>query len=206
MRRLRPQNSLNSSEEFDRVFQERRSRPHEAMDVLRWEALIKFYKGGPLLDVGCLDSLIPLMAKKRFPQSEIYGLDQTEEAIKELAEIEPSVHYIHGDAYHLPFPNHSFMYVTAGELIEHLDRPEDFIAEAFRVLKSDGVLAITTPKEETEDGEVDGHRHLWSFDRHDMKELLGFYAKRTKIGEIPHWLMRRIKYHHPYLLAYAWKR
>lgn len=204
MRRLRAQSLHNSSEEFDRVFHERRKSPPQPMDVLRWEALLKFYKGGELIDLGCLDSLVPVFAKKRYPQSEIWGLDQAEEAIKALAEVEPRINYTHGDVYDTTFPDNYFSYVTAGELIEHLDDPQKLFDEAYRILKPGGIFALTTPKEETEEGEVDGHAHLWSFDRHDIKRLGSKFSK-VRVGEIPSWLRRRVSYHHPYLLAYLTK-
>lgn len=206
MRKLRDQNNLNSSEEFDRIFHERRSRPHEAMDTLRWKSLMKFYNGGRLIDMGCLDSLVPQMAKKKFPKAEIWGLDRAHEAIEEMQQVAPSILYIVGDATETKFDHDYFDYVVAGELIEHLDDPQKFFNEAYRILKKGGVLALTTPKEETEAGEVDGHRHLWSFNRHSIQEMAkNAYFSKVKMGEIPSWIKRRISYHHPYLLAYLWK-
>jgi len=49
-------------------------------------------------------------------------------------------------------------------------------------------------------------RHLWSFSKRDIKELVEPYALKVKVGEIPSWLRRRIKYNHPYIICYAWKK
>ncbi len=45
----------------------------------------------------------------------------------------------------LPFPDGSFDFVTALEVIEHLEKPQRLLAEAARVLKDDGLLLISTP-------------------------------------------------------------
>ena len=50
-------------------------------------------------------------------------------------------------AYPLPFADHSFDGVLASNILEHLDSVETAVAEAARVLKSGGILAITVPQE-----------------------------------------------------------
>jgi len=205
MRKLRTQSFLNAPEEFEKQFQERKGK-RDAMDVLRWEQLFRYYKGGALIDLGCLDSLIPIWAKQKYPKDEIWALDQSEKIIRELQEAMPSINYTVGDVCNTTFPDNYFDYVVAGEVIEHLERPKDFIKEAFRILKRDGIFALTTPKEETEVGEVDHLRHLWSFSKRDIKELVEPYVSKVKVGEIPSWLRRRIKYAHPYIICYAWKK
>lgn len=176
------------------------------MDVLRWEELLKHFKGGRLIDLGCLDSLIPFWAKQKFLSSEVYGLDQAEDVIRELNESFPEINYLVGDVYDTGFPDNFFDYVVAGELIEHLEFPDKFFKEAFRILKPGGTLALTTPREETEAGEVDGERHIWSYSKRDIENLVKPHSKKWKVGEIPSWLRRRIKYHHPYIICFATKR
>ncbi|MBK8901480.1 MAG: class I SAM-dependent methyltransferase [Anaerolineaceae bacterium] len=50
-------------------------------------------------------------------------------------------------AYPLPFTEGSFDGVLASNILEHLDSVETAVAEAARVLKPGGVLAITVPQE-----------------------------------------------------------
>ena len=206
MRKLRPQTFLNSSLEFEKQFNERQKMSSNWMDMYRWEELVKSFKGGKLIDLGCLDSLVPIMAKTSFPNSEVWGLDQATEAIKKLAEVEPRINYVVGDVHKTGFPHEYFDYAVAGELIEHLEKPEEFFKEAFRILKSGGKLALTTPYKETEAGEVDQFRHLWSFTPSDIRTLARPYMKGAKTKIIPTWLERRMKYHHPYILAIITKR
>jgi ubiquinone/menaquinone biosynthesis C-methylase UbiE len=60
-------------------------------------------------------------------------------------DIDPSRHPdIVGDAQALPFPDESFDGVLCSEVFEHIPDPRKAVAEMYRVLKSDGVLILTT--------------------------------------------------------------
>lgn len=49
------------------------------------------------------------------------------------------------DACSLPYDNGTVDGIYAGHLLEHLQRPLDFLLECHRVLKEDGLLAIVVP-------------------------------------------------------------
>jgi SAM-dependent methyltransferase len=50
-----------------------------------------------------------------------------------------------GSAYGLPFPDATFGLITCIEVIEHLERPFEGLAEVRRVLAPGGFAIITTP-------------------------------------------------------------
>lgn len=52
------------------------------------------------------------------------------------------------DAEKLPFKNSSFDCVIAAEVIYYMDSPENFINEAYRVLKKDGLLLLSCANED----------------------------------------------------------
>ena len=52
---------------------------------------------------------------------------------------------VRADAVHLPFANRSFRSLGLFDVIEHLDEPENALAEAFRVLEPGGFLFLTVP-------------------------------------------------------------
>jgi ubiquinone/menaquinone biosynthesis C-methylase UbiE len=53
--------------------------------------------------------------------------------------------FVTGDAINLPFRENSFDKILCTEVIEHIENDSCFIEEAYRVLKVNGILVITTP-------------------------------------------------------------
>lgn len=200
------QYNLNSPEEYARIFSERQSKPVDWFDNMRWNVMLKYFHGGKLVDLGCLDSLIPFRAKERFPKSEVWGLDFVPEVIDFYSLNCPEINWIKGDVYSTHFPSNYFDYAVAGELIEHLEEPEKFFVEAFRILKTRGMLVLSTPLEETHAGEVDHERHLWSFNKEDIRNFYKPYADRVKIKVLGSRYWPRYKYHFPYIIAWGKKK
>lgn len=67
---------------------------------------------------------------------------------KSSSGLNPSVRFVQGDIYRLPYGDSSFDAVVASEIIEHLDNPMDAFSEAARVLRPGGYLIISTPYKE----------------------------------------------------------
>jgi SAM-dependent methyltransferase len=53
---------------------------------------------------------------------------------------------VRANAYHLPFPDGAFDLVIAAEILEHIPDDRAAIAEAVRVLRPGGRLAVTVPR------------------------------------------------------------
>jgi 2-polyprenyl-3-methyl-5-hydroxy-6-metoxy-1,4-benzoquinol methylase len=74
-----------------------------------------------------------------------------------------------GDAENLAFASKSFDLVLASEVVEHLWNPQNFFAEAFRILKLGGYLILSTPE-----GEMglnyDSHKHYFTMD--SLKQMI----------------------------------
>ena len=159
-----------TSEDYNRIFFEK---SRDEVDERRWKLLMSKWGGGKLIDLGCLDSLIPVLALEKYDESEAWGLDYANEAIQEMRERYPQVNYRIGDVYETGFIDGYFDYVVAGELIEHLEDPQRFLKEAFRILRKGGIFALSTPLDEArEPGAVDGDHHVWSFEETDITEML----------------------------------
>lgn len=211
MKRLLNDLGANSPEEYDRIFEERRLSGVERQDMRRWEKLLKYFKGGKILDVGCLDSMIYPIAKKKYPYRDIryLGIDTAEKAIKEMSRRyfdDQSVRFEVRNCFATELPDDFFDYVVMGELIEHLDDPLLAIREAIRILKSKGTLAISTPNnEEREYGAVDRDRHVWSFDSSSLSKFLKPYG-RVRTAILGSEYFPKYVYHFPSLLVFLTKR
>jgi ubiquinone/menaquinone biosynthesis C-methylase UbiE len=198
IKRLAKKN-LNTPQEYKKLV----CGHYSDFDKKRWRLLLKKFQGGRLLDVGCFDGDLLGMAFEKYPEAQYYAVDFNEQAIWVIMGKYSFVDGYVADANRLPFPKDYFDYVTAGELMEHLEDPVGFVMEAMRTIKPGGYLAISVPKEETGRGEVDRDHHVWSFSVKDVETILGSY------GPVKTAVIKRIwpsfDYHHPIIIAWVRK-
>lgn len=218
MKRLTEQNKNNSPESYDQVFQERaKSSPHW-QDIRRWKELVRYYKGGKIIDMGCLDSEVCSIVHNGFWKEQNYrylGTDVAKGAIGEMRKKYPYansggvplVEFVVDDIYQSQIADNVADYVVLGEVLEHLSFPEHAIKESFRTLKPGGVLAISVPLEEAnEPGAVDGDRHLWSFSKQDIEDLVKPYSSKVKFKVLRSKWFPRYSYCFPQLICWTIKK
>lgn len=213
MKRLIQGIGLNSPEEYDRIFLQRQKKGVNWADERRWKMLLKYYKPyTDLVDLGSLDSKIPQYMKQA--NGYYLGVDMAVKAIKAMNQNYPLRYPLNfntlfkvGDICKLPEDlNNKFDYAVLGEVLEHLERPQDAVREAFRILRLGGILAISVPlMEENEPGAVDKHRHIWSFSTNDILELVEPYAKNVKIKILRSKYFPIYKYSWPTIICWAVK-
>jgi ubiquinone/menaquinone biosynthesis C-methylase UbiE len=175
MKRLN-QTNLNIPDLDTKEFHERWGSELHYIDWARYWKMASYYNGGKFLDIGVFNSPLIIELKKRYPNSEFIGLDHCKQVMEELQARHPEVKYVTGDALNLPFEQ-EFDYVVAGEILEHMEVPQEFIKEAMRVLKPGGVFSLSTPKEEGVTQGLVSHEHLWSFNEQDIINLLKPYGR-----------------------------
>jgi ubiquinone/menaquinone biosynthesis C-methylase UbiE len=176
MRRLNKTN-LNTPEMSNDMFIHRWKEEEHYIDFKRFQELVKHFKGGRYLDAGCFNSPMAHEIIKTFPNTESWGLDHAHYVIEVLKKRHPQVNYIVGDIYNMGFDNEYFDYIVMGEVLEHLERPEDAIREGMRVLKSGGYLAVSVPFEEITSQPAVSDEHLWAYTKKDIKDLLSSYGE-----------------------------
>ncbi|MBD3313418.1 methyltransferase domain-containing protein [Candidatus Woesearchaeota archaeon] len=73
--------------------------------------------------------------------------------------------------------------ITSFEVIEHIDRPEDFLREIRRLLKKDGLLIISTPNVQRPlaDYEEKNPYHIKEYTQKDFKKLLDDHFRRVSV-------------------------
>lgn len=115
-----------------------------------------------------------------------------------------------GTIHEAAFPDSSFHFVHNSHVIEHINRPDEFMAEIFRILKPGGYYICTTPncdglqavlfQEKWRSAIPD---HLFLFSLHTLPllaEKYGFHVIRRKTwgglgkGTAPYWLKRMADY------------
>ncbi len=101
-----------------------------------------------LLELGCGQAhILRVIAEKGLlPQENITGVDQSKTAVEFCAEHLPKARFLTGDLYDLSnLPQGSFDVCLLMETIEHIEAPEQPIANIRRLLKPGGLLFVSFP-------------------------------------------------------------
>lgn len=111
--------------------------------MLRTDFLYKHIKQGKILDIGNLgmEAQIHDELLKRYPSSEIHGLDVEDQQVYNKSYNHQAV----GNAEAMPYEANTFDTVYLGEVLEHTWQPKVLLGECFRVLRPGGVLVLDTP-------------------------------------------------------------
>jgi 2-polyprenyl-3-methyl-5-hydroxy-6-metoxy-1,4-benzoquinol methylase len=119
------------------------TRPWSYGDSLRMQAMRKMLHGSKtILDIGCYDgSLSSPVAREG---ENVFGIDNSKGAclLAKKNGIKPIVAEL---SNHWPIQDSSVDAIMAGEVIEHVLDVDQFIAEALRVLKPEGLFIVSTP-------------------------------------------------------------
>lgn len=121
---------------------------HAAVNTAFVDRLIELRGHGRMLDIGAGPGRICLDACLRIPDSRVFGVDLSESMLaiarKHLASsgLGERVTFHIMDACDLSFEDDSFDTVFSNTILHHLPRPEQMLAEAWRVLRPGGVLLI----------------------------------------------------------------
>lgn len=112
-------------------------------EVLR--ATERHRDGAParLLDISTADALMLSAIHRKHPDCACVGVDYSAALLSTSAAA--AVEVMVSDAQQLPFLPQSFDVVVCTAVIEHLARPAALIEEAFLVLRSGGLLVVSSP-------------------------------------------------------------
>jgi SAM-dependent methyltransferase len=159
-----------------------------ALHLKRYEFARPHCVGKHVLDAGCGvgygSAFLGETARR------VIGVDVSREAI-DYARARyggENVEFAVGDLQALERADAEFDAVVAFEVIEHLPRPERFVAEARRVLKQDGVLVVSTPRSEEGSTRPENPFHEREFSPDEFERLL-----RASFGRVDVYGQRRMQ-------------
>lgn len=107
------------------------------------EALKEIKGGGRMLDIGCGDGALCQCIIDRYEN--IHGIDHSDIALRRARENGVSTTRVDLNKGSLPFLSQVFDMVTCLDVIEHVFDPVKLVKEIHRILKSNGILIMTTP-------------------------------------------------------------
>jgi SAM-dependent methyltransferase len=102
-----------------------------------------------LLDVGVGYGIFLKIAAEDYGLRDLHGMDPYPQSI-EIAEKMTSARIERGSIFddRWPFAEGSFDAITCFDVLEHLERPGEFLIKAKRYLKPGGIVLISTPNKE----------------------------------------------------------
>jgi 2-polyprenyl-3-methyl-5-hydroxy-6-metoxy-1,4-benzoquinol methylase len=107
------------------------------------------------------------MIHEKYKECEIWGIDISNVIIDEYSKQFPYMKLQQGYIGNINLPKDYFDVVFSGEVIEHLDKPQELFIDAYKLLKKDGKLIITTPREEA----IYSNEHIWEFTEKDIEKF-----------------------------------
>lgn len=97
-----------------------------------------------IADIGCGAGFLTNYLSMKYDF--VFGLDASESTlvVAKSKDTTNKVEYILGDAYKLPYETGSMDVVCSMDFLEHVERPEDVVAECSRILKPGGLFFFHT--------------------------------------------------------------
>lgn len=128
----------------------------------RYMSILPLVKNKKVLDIACGEGYgSSILGKKA---ADVTGMDIDEETIKWARKkyASETVRYKVGNIAEIPLEDHSIDVLVSFETIEHVDEElqQQFIKEAKRVLKEDGILIMSSPNKEIYSDKYDYHNEF----------------------------------------------
>jgi 2-polyprenyl-3-methyl-5-hydroxy-6-metoxy-1,4-benzoquinol methylase len=153
-----------------------------------------------VLDVGCGEGVVTERLAGSLAPATVLGVDADEGHLKDewQRRSAPNLSFAAGSAYDLPFKDNCFDLVCCMEVLEHLERPRDALAEMGRV--AGRALLLSVPNEPSwrishlvagrnlgSLGNTPGHINHWS--KRAFAELVSDYGRITKVEGVFPWTL-----------------
>ena len=153
-----------------------------------------------VLDVGCGEGVVTERLARLLAPAPILGVDADEAHLSKQwrARSGANLSFATGSAYELPYADGNFDLVCAVEVLEHLERPRDALAEMSRVAGS--ALLLSVPNEPSwrishllagknvrDLGNTPGHINHWS--KRAFADLVSSYGRLERADSVFPWTL-----------------
>ena len=154
----------------------------------RYHFAARWVRGRRVLDVACGEGYGAALLGRH--AAHVTGVDLSGEAIAHAnrAYASANVEFIEASCTRIPMPDASFDAVVSFETIEHIDAQEEFLAEAARVLKPDGVMILSCPNklEYSDKRQFANEFHVKELYREELAALVArHFPNATWYGQRP---------------------
>lgn len=140
-------------------------------------------RGKRVLDVGCGKGRFARVLLEQEPESELWGLDISEEMLRFAP---PGLQTRAGSMTDLPFESHFFDGVYATESLEHAVEIEKAVAEICRVVKPGGRIVVIDKNAEHWGKLKTPEWERW-FTRKQLERLLARHCREVSSRYISYW-------------------
>lgn len=162
-------NQINVGTYWDGIY----AQPHRRDEY--WDRSWRFFKavefvkeGDKFLDIGAGVGTMCKLVQEKVPSAEIWGTDISKRTMEENTKLFPNIKFVGNPVGRLKdIPENYFDVVFAGEILEHLDDPNDLFKDANKSLKSGGKFIVTTPLNDS----VHSPEHMWYFTKEDVENF-----------------------------------
>jgi glycosyltransferase involved in cell wall biosynthesis len=148
--------------------------PKKPWHLKRLKAVIDNIEGKEVLDVACATGEITEAIREKLHPTRIVGYEGSVAVIAKGRELHSKIEFIHGLVEDLPFEPASFDSIHAGEILEHVADPENFVSKLASITRRQ--LIITTPTQQVRDP-----GHVAIFTEAALRDLLGKYFDEIDI-------------------------
>lgn len=130
-----------------------------------------------ILDIGCSTGKVLKLFGKNRPSMELYGIDVRDEGADGF-----TFKACNLENEKIPFPDNYFDVTYSKSVLEHVNNTDNFLSEAHRVLKPNGVWMGLTPDWKSQQNMFwDDYTHVKPFTRKGLRDALSIHGFR-KVG------------------------
>ncbi|MEO0084859.1 MAG: class I SAM-dependent methyltransferase [candidate division WOR-3 bacterium] len=171
----------NDRNYFEKMYGEFKLHPskiwHRIVARKRLRLIGHFKTKGKLLDIGCGYGVFLQVAKQK--GWEVFGVELSQSAVKYCQTVY-NLNIFNGEIEDSNFPDQFFDVITGWDILEHIPDPPPFLKAIRRLIKKDGILALSLPNIESLVAKFSGSKwwtllpeeHLWHFSPETLTRLL----------------------------------